>query len=385
MKRIFSVLLTTLLFGFQLLIAQPSEVTNASLEFDDRQFESAYKSLQKALANQDLLKEKQLVKAWLLWGKTNMELYQLVLLNKGNDALKAKYPNMLEDGFEGFDKAKQLAGDDIKSVEDQMKQYVPVLGTGLMTKSIEVMNDGNNDKALALADKAEKIFKQAKMEIHSISIIKGHLKLQKKTNADTLSALVDLEKSLVVHKKTIAKLPKETPADQRKMIENDPSVADVYATLISIYARTKNDIEKAQAMADSGIKRFPDVQKIKDAEMDIYMFGNNVDKAISKYNAELQQNPGNIRVMLQLASIMEKKSEADEKAGKPDADVRASLDRAVELYKKVLEKEPENNYANYNLGAMYVNKAVLTRKKMNDEKDDKKYDLLKAKIGRAHV
>lgn len=374
--------ISMLLLGIGLssgLWAQQSIVTGAAIEFDSKNFESAITEINKALQKPELLKPNVLAKAYVIRGKSSLEILQKGL--RGDKKLLEKFPDLAEKAYDDFEKAKQ--NDEKGTFKDQMNMYRPLLAQALLIRSNELIAEKNFAKAGDLANKSDVTYKSMGQDFYTVHIIKGSIKLAMATTKDSVAAVSDLEAGLASFDKSLA-TAKDAKAKEELL--KDASIPQVYAILITLYGRSQKNITKAMEVATKAKEKFPNDESIKRAELDLYLMPDLFDKALAKFEEETKKNPNDITAQLAYAGLLEKKAESLEKGGHDpsiDAQVAQIMTKAMDVYKivlaKDLSKDPRHaSLANYNMGALQNNMALRMNAKMNDAKEDDDYNRYKA-------
>jgi tetratricopeptide (TPR) repeat protein len=173
-------------------------------------------------------------------------------------------------------------------------------------------------------------------------------------NGDSATAQVALEKAIEIWK---AKSASKTGA-------KDSSMTFAYASLYDLYMNG-NKQDKAKLLLAEGQSQFPDNKSLKILELNYYLQNGDFQNGIPAFEKAVKDNPTNEDIAIAYANMLEKKGDND---------------AALKVYQNVLSFSPNSFNANYNLGAMYVNKAAELSKKSNEEKDEKKIIAYQAQI-----
>lgn len=139
----------------------------------------------------------------------------------------------------------------------------------------------------------------------------------------------------------------------------------IYMDMSNIYLKEK-DTAKALNYIEQGRSIFDDNSMLLNAEIDLYIMQNKLDKLMAKTTAALESTPDDDRLNYLQGFLYEKKND---------------LVKAEAAYKKALETNPDNMDATYQIGALYFNKAVEINKKAEaaaEKGDMKKADVLDA-------
>jgi tetratricopeptide (TPR) repeat protein len=150
----------------------------------------------------------------------------------------------------------------------------------------------------------------------------------------------------------------------------------VYITLSDIY-RLDKDSANSLKYVRMGQEAYPGDNRLFLAETNIYLTFNNTAKALNNLKVAMAQDSTNYSVAFALGTIYDNISNDTTKS----LAVRTeAFSNAIEAYSKSIRLNPEYFEGNYNLGALYVNKAAT----INDEatklplEETVKFDKLKA-------
>lgn len=176
-----------------------------------------------------------------------------------------------------------------------------------------------------------------------------------------------------------------------KYLEVGGKDPEVYGSIVSIYQSEGNN-EKALEYLKKGIAANPTSKSLKDQELNLSLASGKTDDAINNLKAAVEREPNNPLYQLNLGIMYDNvgtklseqgdKAEAEAKkldpAGKKPESVakraeadklkKEAMDRKAEaqaIYNKVLQLDPNNFDANFNLGVFNFNQAVEVAKKLN--------------------
>ncbi|MCX7606076.1 MAG: hypothetical protein N2170_02260 [Bacteroidia bacterium] len=323
-----------LILSLSLGWAQKSKITSAALAVQDGEFEKALSFLQQAFASPELLKPKDMAKGYTLQAKAYMGL---LLGSKDPQATLSKYPNLLEEVVLAIRKARQY--DATKDYENDIKLVAAQAASVLYLKGFELFQKEKLPEAREHLTWALELYELlGQKEFYPPYALRGLVHLQLK---DTSAAVTDLERA--------RKMASQKP------IANDPTLPFVYSGLIAAYGG-QGKVEQALEVANEGRSKFPTDENIRRSELNLYLQNPGFrDKALERFRQEIARDPKNETYLLIYAQLWEK----------------THPDSAATYYKKVLELNPENVNALYNLGAYYVNQAAELSAKYNETRDEK--------------
>ncbi|HRO41462.1 MAG TPA: hypothetical protein PL009_01415 [Flavipsychrobacter sp.] len=168
--------------------------------------------------------------------------------------------------------------------------------------------------------------------------------------------------------------------------KNDPIVkaANIYLMLADVY-EAKNDEANLMATLAEGKKEYPNDKTLVNRELNVYIKAGKSDQLVAKLEEAIKTDPTNADLLFTLGIAYDNMANPKDAKGtdlpKPAnyADVFAKAEQAYMNTLKVTDKADYN----YNLGALYFNRAVIVNEQMNaitgsSSADIKKYDGLKA-------
>jgi len=324
-----------------LVFAQKSKVTSGSMAYNNGEFEQAIRLLDEALAKPELLENKDKAKAHFKKGQS----LKGVLLKQDVNLL-AKYPNAAFDALQAFRDAKTF--DDIKLFEKELESEMLTManimyqaGFGLFQQAAKVAQS-NPDAYPVLMEQSIKYLKTAdELQPNNMGIL-AILGSVYHFNKEDKMAMPVLEKAISLYESRKDKSLK------------DKNMASTYMDLASVYTYEVKDFKKAMELLEKGKVEFPDVKDFEILELNFYMSGDNMELGIQKFEKAIADNPKSEDIHIAYAALLEKKGD---------------LDAASRIYEKVLTFNPNSFNCNYNLAAMYVNKAVELKKKEDSTED----------------
>lgn len=166
--------------------------------------------------------------------------------------------------------------------------------------------------------------------------------------ADTLSLL---------NAATCASLANEKAAAKDyylKLIKGNYKSLNLYVALSDIY-RQEQDSANALKYVRMGQKEYQNDLRLLLTETNIYLTFNDTKKALTNLEIARKKDSSNYSVYFALGTIYDNLSNDSTKT---EAVRSEAFDHAIRTYKEALRLNPEYFEANYNLGAMFVNKAA---------------------------
>ena len=139
---------------------------------------------------------------------------------------------------------------------------------------------------------------------------------------------------------------------------NEPAI---YIHISEIFKREKN-IEKAIEYLSLGREMFEDDQSIINTEINLYIELGRTSELLKKLGEAIEIDTENSLLYFNRGTIY---------------DQEGQLENAEKDYLKAIDLDPSSFGSNYNLGALFFNKAVELNNSANSTSDDKKYKSLK--------
>ncbi len=154
-----------------------------------------------------------------------------------------------------------------------------------------------------------------------------------------------------------------------------------YLALSNLYKQDK-DTARALATLKDGRKIFPDTLSLMLAEINIFLASGNKKEAIDALEAAIKKDTKNESLYMALGSLYDNLANPKDGSGndlpKP-ANYEEYFMRAVLTYKQGLTVNPNNFEINFNLGALYYNKAAEMANAANNIKITEEYNKAKQK------
>ena len=334
-------LLLICLVGISLSVnAQQSNVQSAarSLSFDPMK----YADLVNAKKSIDLAAESESTsndpKMWYYRGK----VYNMI--NSNTEAQKNNLdPEAIEKAVQSF--INCIKTDTKKNYYDEVKSLVWQSAITLFNKGVNAYSSNNPEGAMKMYE-----------------IIFGVFPLDPDNNLKRNNITPDiLNKNMYFAANKTGDKAKARSYLQ-KLIDNKFNDPKIYLWMSRSYLE-QSDTVNAISNIEKGRTIFDDNSSLMNEEIRLYLLTGKTEVLIEKLAASIESAPDNENLYLTRASLYE---------GKKD------YDKAAADYKKTLELNPDQLFANYNLGIMYFNQGAEMANKANAITDMAKFD--KAKV-----
>jgi len=139
-----------------------------------------------------------------------------------------------------------------------------------------------------------------------------------------------------------------------EMIENGDGSNDVLSTVAYLERAEMNNNEKALEVVQMARELYPDDDKFAKEEINLLIAMDKVEDARTKLEAEIERDPNNISLRLNLGIMYDNLGSSLISDGKID-EGRDAYQKALSAYGKAVEIEAGNFIGLYNYGVVYVN------------------------------
>ncbi|MCZ4694494.1 hypothetical protein DWB61_05515 [Ancylomarina euxinus] len=309
--------------------AQKSKVTGASNYLTSGKLDKAKEAIDAGIGHEKCV---AWPKAYLIQGKVYQAIYESPL-----PAYKNLAEAPLKIAYEAYLKCMEL---DVKNkyskaIKAQMTNLIP----DYTNRGVQFFNVEDYAGALGAFERVLEIqelemFKADNFAVDTAVIFNAGLAAQKASN---------FEAAIKYYKKTI---------------EYGYEGAKTYAYL----SKVLKDAEKAEeslTYLHKGFELYPDDAYMIVELINHYLLGPNPNEAVEYLDKALALDPENASYYRAKGTVYEKINE---------------LEKAKEMYKIAISKDPKDYITQFNLGVMQLNKAGTAHKVVNDIEDQKKYD-----------
>jgi tetratricopeptide (TPR) repeat protein len=261
-------------------------------------------------------------KAWFIRGNVYLELS-----NTKDEKFKTLDPDPLPKALESYRKAIEF---------DTKKDYYDDILAKLNWQR-------NNYYNTAVEDYNNKLYKEA-----MINFGRGAEVMELAKVADTIS---------ILNAATCASLANDREAAKdyyMKLLKADYKSPVVYITISDVYRQDK-DSTNALKYVRMGQQVYPNDLRLFLAETNIYLTFNNTPKALNNLQVAMAKDSTNYSVAFALGTIYDNISNDTSKSVTQRSQ---AFEKAIAAYANSIRLNPEYFEGNYNLGALYVNKAA---------------------------
>lgn len=286
----------------------------------DKAMEAINQCIQDATTSQD-------AKAWFIRGNIYLEI-----ANTKDENYKKLDPNPLQQALNSYKKAYEY--DTKKEYNDDIFAKLNWQRNNYFNQAVDFYN--------------KKQYKDAMMAFENGASAYSIINL-----SDTLSLFYAAACATMVPDRIKAK------EYYLQLIKANYKSPAVYISLSDIY-RQDSDSVNALKVAQMGEKLFPNDLKLFLAETNIYLTFGNTNKALRNLKLAAQKDTTNQTIFFALGTIYDKITNDTIQTAQARAE---AFGLAVSAYKSAIKLDPKYFDPNYNIGALYVNKAAS----INDE------------------
>ncbi len=328
MKKI--ALILTLILLVSAGFAQRSKVVTAYNYQRNGKLEKAKEAIDEAVEHEKTMADP---KAWFYRGA----IYQDIAAGVDSSLYK-KVPNAIDIAYESYQKSVQY--DEKEKYVEQIKLNMAGLAQGYYNKGVMAYNDNNFSEA---SDQFKNTF-----DVYSEI---GRTDTISMFNAAVSAGLAgENEKALDYYD---------------KVLELDYSNPEIYISMSEIN-KAMGDTTEALEVLKTAREIYPENFDLLISETNIYLARNDTKKALENLEKAIEKDKTNPTIFFAVGT---------------NYDQLGMFEKAEDAYKNAINLDPDYFEANYNIGALYVNKAAKILEKANDLPLDAvdEYDAEKAK------
>ena len=328
MKRI---ALTILLAGFAMLaFSQNSKVVSAYNYHRYGKLDEAKEAIDEAVQHEKTIGS---AKAWFYRGNIYLDI-----ANSTQDEFRNLDPDPLQKAYDSYQKALEL--DEKGEYTAEIDRFMPAVAESYYNYGVINYNLGEFKEAALKFEKSFDVNKSiGKMDTVALY------------NAAVSASLAEADQ-----------MAKDYYKELLDMNYNRP---DIYSSLSDIYKK-EGDTAAALQTIQTGRELYPEDFNLLIAETNVYLATDEQEKAMADLEKALEIDKSNPTIFFAVGTIY---------------DQLGQFEKAEKAYKNAISLNPDYFEANYNIGALYVNKAADIQTKANDLPLDaiKEYEAEKAR------
>lgn len=345
-------LLVMVSFGF----SQNAKVVSAYNYHKDGKLDKAKENIDAAITHP---KTADNAKTWFYRGNIYIDIYR-----SQDSAYMNLDPEALPKAYEAYKKAKEL--DVKKQYMIDILKYLPIVGESYFNQGAKDYNEGMD--ALKVQDSAlSKVeFNESVNAFETAYTIYKDLGREDTTTIYYISIAAELAED---YEKALSSL--ET------LMEMNYPEPSIYSSAGNICYKYMNDRDKAEEMYLKGRDKYPDDLNLLLNETNFFLAEEETEKALNNLTLAAKIDESNPTIFFAIGA---KYNEVVDDTTKTREMRQNAFIDASDAYKKSIAISPDYFDPNYNMGALYVNKAASLIEIANELPLDKQaeYDSLKS-------
>jgi tetratricopeptide (TPR) repeat protein len=294
--------------------AQSSVVVSAFNYLKYGKLDKAKEAIDKAILNPKTMEEP---KTWYYYGN----IYLSIQLTE-DEKYKALDPDALEKAYDGYQKALKLDTD--KEYTNDINDRILVCAEQFYNKGVNKYNEEKYAEAVKSFDKSAGI----------------------NSSIGKIDSLATFNAALCAE---LSGNPKDAKTKYIQLIEWNYHQPAIYSSLSEIF-KAEGDTATALSYLQMGRKKYPENFNLIIGETNIYLAAGEKDKALELLKLALTQDDKNPTIFFAVGT---------------NYDQMGNFEEAEKAYLQAISLKADYFDANYNLGALYVNKAIEIMDKAN--------------------
>jgi tetratricopeptide (TPR) repeat protein len=332
--------------------AQNSKVVSAYNYKNSGKLDKAKTAIDGAVAHEKTMADP---KAWFYRGNIYLDIYR-------SEEYKNLDPDALNVAYTSYQKALEL--DEKKKYTDDIIKFMPVLGEAYYNEGANKYNVGmtNMETDTVLAKES---FKK------SVEAFENAYKIYSESGINDTATIYYIS--------VAAELGKDYPkakSNLEKLVAMNYQEPSIYTSLANIYFNQDKDVEKALATYKKGREAFPSDLNMLLNETNIFLAEGMTEQALENLKMAAQIDESNPTIFFAIGA---KYNEVVDDTTRTQEMRDDSFLKAIEAYDKAIALKPDYFDPNYNMGALYVNKASSIIEVANTLpfEEQEKYDKMK--------
>lgn len=342
------------------LFAQKSAIQTASNYQKQGKLDKAKEYIDKACKHEKTIANPQ---AWYYKGNIYIDIYQSPL-----DAFKDLAPDALIVAHEAYNKALEL--DIKKRYTDDILNGMPGLGELFFNDGARHYNTGIEAQNVEDSVASVAAFTKSMESFETAYNIYNKAEINDTLTVYYISVAAELAGNYTKAKETLLKL----------MEMNYPKAA-IYSSLAGIYYNEDKDLDKAIATYQEGRDKYPGDLNLLLMETNLFLGEGMTEEALGNLQQAAKIDTTNPTIFFAIGA---KYNEVVDDTTKTDEMRNDAFEKAIIAYEKSIELKDDYFDPNYNLGALYVNKAsnIISVAILLDISEQEKYDEMMAEANK---
>ncbi len=335
--------------------SQSNKVVSAYNYHKSGKLDKAKEAIDEATINPKTMSE---AKTWFYRGNIYIDIYR-----SDNPDYKKLDPDALNTAYEAYKKATEL---DTKGVyKEDINRFMPIIGQSYFNEGANKYNQGMTAMNEKDTVQAIKEFKVSETSFENAYTIYKESGIVDTATIYYVSIAAELAKDYDKAKETLTTL-----------VEMNYPEPGIYSALAGIYYKQDKNIEKAMQYYKLGRQRYPDDLNLILQETNLFLAENQTEKALANLQLAATKDTMNPTIFFAIGA---KYNEIADDSTRADDVRKDAFEKAASAYKQSIALKPDYFDPNYNMGALYVNKAAAIMGVANQLPldKDKEYSALK--------
>jgi hypothetical protein len=311
--------------------SQNNEVVSAYNYHRNGKLDKAKEAIDKATEHD---KTKDDAKTWFYRGNIYIDIYR-------SEEYRDLDPDALNKAYEAYSKAKQL--DDKDKYTSDIDKFMPIVGEAYFNDGANKFNQGMGALETQDSTKAKEYFTRSMN-----SFDKAYQIYSESGINDTTT---------IYYVSIAAELAGEYDKAREKLIllkDMDYGKASIYTSLANIYYKQDDNVEKAMETYAEGRKKFPGDLNLLLNQTNLFLAEEMTDKALNNLEQAAEIDTTNPTIFFAIGAKYNEL--VDDTLSSKEMKTNA-FDKAVFAYERAVKLDSNYFDPNYNMGALYVNKA----------------------------
>jgi hypothetical protein len=332
MKKIALIIVITSLMASA--FAQKATVVSAYNFHNSGRLDKAKEAIDKAITNEKTMLD---AKTWFYRGNIYIDIQRSPI-----EEYRALDPDALDKAYAAYLRAIEL--DDKNRYTDDIRSFMPIVGEAFFNKGGELFNDGllaleddNKGDSKSKFDASAKAFEKA-FDIYAEAGISDTISIYFASMAAELGEDWDKARKLLI-----------------KLVGMEYGQSGIYSSLANIYYNQDKDLKKAIETYAIGRQRFPEDFNLLLNETNLFLGEDMTEEALANLTKAAKIDTSNASIFFAIGAKYNELADDTTRSEEARMDY---FDKSVTAYKKSIDIDPDYFDPNYNMGALFVNKAA---------------------------
>ncbi|MCB0804454.1 MAG: tetratricopeptide repeat protein [Bacteroidales bacterium] len=329
MKRLFHLLI--FVFFISAAIGQNNKVVSAYNYHKNGKLDKAKEAIDDATVHEKTMND---AKTWFYRGNIYIDIYR-------STEYKDLDADALNKAWEAYKKAKEL--DDKDKYTSDINQFMPIVGESYFNDGANKFNQGMTAQDANDTTAAKQAFTGSMKSFEKAYEIYNEAGINDTTTVYYISVAAELAGKYDIAKEKLLTL-KEMNYDK----------SSIYTSLANIYYKQDNDKDKALEVYAEGREKYPTDLNLLLNQTNLFLAEGMTDKALNNLEMAARIDTTNPTIFFAIGA---KYNEVVDDTTKNEDMRKNAFNKAVNAYDKAIELDQNYFDPNYNMGALYVNRA----------------------------